>query len=119
MLQSQRQPPKLLEQVRTAIRTRHYSQIVVRDGKGQKDRVTKLLQPVKTPLQQHLQSVKQLHTRDLEAGHGAVYLPYALERMRGAINPNLMQHGAEDAFFECLWGRAMMPDRTQVLAQAE
>ena len=25
MLQSQRQPPKLLEQVRTALRTRHYS----------------------------------------------------------------------------------------------
>ena len=47
---------------------------------GQKDRVTMLPQPVKTPLQQHLQSVKQQHTRDLEAGHGAVYLPYALER---------------------------------------
>ena len=57
-----------------------YNQIVVRDGKGQKDRVTMLPQPVKTPLQQHLQSIKQLHTRDLEAGHGAVYLPYALER---------------------------------------
>src|SRR5215471_12558127 len=57
-----------------------YNQIVVRDGKGQKDRVTMLPQPVKTPLQQHLQSVKHLHTRDLEAGHGAVYLPYALER---------------------------------------
>ena len=37
-------------------------------------------QPIKTPLQQHLQNVKHLHTRDLEAGHGAVYLPYALER---------------------------------------
>jgi len=53
---------------------------VVRDGKGQKERVTMLPQPVKTPLQQHLQSVKQRHTRDLEAGHGAVSLPYALER---------------------------------------
>ena len=57
-----------------------YNQSVVRDGKGQKDRVTVLLQPVKTPLQQHLQSVKHLHTRDLEVGHEAVYLPYALER---------------------------------------
>ncbi len=57
-----------------------YNQIVVRNGKGQKDRVTMLPQPVKTPLQQHLQSVKHLHTRDLEVGHGAVYLPYALER---------------------------------------
>ncbi len=57
-----------------------YNQIVVRDGKGQKDRVTMLPQPVKPPLQQHLQSVKHLHTRDLGVGHGAVYLPYALER---------------------------------------
>src|SRR5262249_28656905 len=31
-------------------------------------------------LQQHLKSVKHLHTRDLAVGHGAVYLPYALER---------------------------------------
>jgi len=30
-----------------------------------------------------------------------------------------MQHGAEEAFFEPLWGRGMMPDRTQVLAEAE
>ena len=57
-----------------------YNQIVVRDGKGQKDRVTMLPQPVKTPLQQPLQSVQHLHTRDLEAGHGAVSLPDALER---------------------------------------
>src|SRR2546422_7879058 len=57
-----------------------YNQIVVRDGKGQKDRVTMLPQPVKRPLQQHLQDVQGLHARDLEAGAGAVYLPYALER---------------------------------------
>jgi integron integrase len=57
-----------------------YNQIGVRDGKGQKDRVTMVPQPVKTPLPQHLQNVKHLHTRDLEVGHGAVYLPYALER---------------------------------------
>ncbi len=57
-----------------------YNQIMVRDGKGQKDRVTMLPQPVKRPLQQHLQDVQGLHARDLEAGAGAVYLPYALER---------------------------------------
>ena len=56
-----------------------YNQIVVRDGKGQKDRVTMLPQPVKRPLQQHLQDVQGLHARDLEAGAGSVYLPYALE----------------------------------------
>src|SRR5712691_178104 len=57
-----------------------YNQIVVRDGKGQKDRVTMLPQQVKDPLQQHLQAVKQLHEADLQAGAGHVYLPYALER---------------------------------------
>jgi len=54
--------------------------IVVRDGKGQKDRGTMVPQPVKTPIQQPLQSVKHLLMRDLEAGHGAVSLPDALER---------------------------------------
>jgi integron integrase len=57
-----------------------YHQIVVRAGKGQKDRVTMLPQHVKTPLQQHLQHVKHVHTQDREAGGGAVYLPNALER---------------------------------------
>jgi site-specific recombinase XerD len=73
---------RLLECLRLRVKDLHvtYNQIVVRDGKGQKDRVTMLPQPVKPPLQPHLQSVKQRHTRDLEAGHGAVSLPYALER---------------------------------------
>ena len=57
-----------------------YNQIVVRDGKGQKDRVTMLPQHVKAALQQHLLEVKRLHTQDLDAGGGSVYLPYALER---------------------------------------
>src|SRR5712664_2842081 len=51
-----------------------YNHIVVRDGKGQKDRVTMLPQHVKTPLQQHLQDVKHLYTQDLTTGGGAVYL---------------------------------------------
>jgi integron integrase len=57
-----------------------YHQITVRDGKGSQDRVTMLPLNVKSALQQHLQAVKQLHDRDLEAGFGNVYLPYALER---------------------------------------
>ena len=39
-----------------------------------------LPQYVTPPLQTHLQDVKQLHARDLDAGRGAVYLPDALER---------------------------------------
>jgi len=57
-----------------------YNQIVVRDGKGRKDRVTMLPQQVKVPLQRHLHDVQQLHAQDVQAGAGHVYLPYALER---------------------------------------
>jgi Site-specific recombinase XerD len=57
-----------------------YRQIVVRDGKGGKDRVTMLPVRLVEPLQQHLEKVKRLHEQDLVAGFGAVYLPYALEK---------------------------------------
>jgi integron integrase len=57
-----------------------YNQIVVRDGKGRKDRVTMLPQQVKAPLRRHLHDVQQLHVQDVQAGAGHVYLPYALER---------------------------------------
>jgi len=56
-----------------------YNQIVVRDGKGDKDRMTVLLLNVKVPLQRHLHEVEKLHARNLEEGFGRVYMPYALE----------------------------------------
>jgi len=57
-----------------------YMQIVVRDGKGHKDRVTMLPEIVTEPLTRHLEKVKKAHEIDLKAGFGSVYLPYALER---------------------------------------
>jgi len=57
-----------------------YNQIVVRDGKGQKDRVVPLPQRLVEPLQQHLGTVKRLHQADLAQGYGAVYMPHALAR---------------------------------------
>ena len=54
--------------------------LLVRDGKGEKDRITMLPETLVAPLQEHLVRVKQLHTKDLAEGYGAVYLPYALER---------------------------------------
>lgn len=57
-----------------------YGQIVVRDAKGLRDRVTILPESVRRPLQLHLEQMKNQHTRDLAAGHGRVYLPFALER---------------------------------------
>ncbi|MBI5922152.1 MAG: integron integrase [Betaproteobacteria bacterium] len=55
-------------------------EILIRDGKGFKDRVTMLPAALAAPLQEHLKRVRALHRQDLEAGFGAVYLPYALER---------------------------------------
>jgi integron integrase len=57
-----------------------YTQIVVRDGKGQKDRVVPLPQRLVEPLQQHLAMVKRLHQADLAQGYGTVYMPHALAR---------------------------------------
>jgi len=57
-----------------------YHTITVRDGKGEKDRVTILPESLIAPLQEHLQHVRRLHQEDLAQGYGAVYLPYALER---------------------------------------
>lgn len=58
----------------------HYNQIIVRDGKGAKDRITMLPDALKQPLKDQLSSTKALHEADLREGFGAVYLPYALER---------------------------------------
>jgi len=57
-----------------------YGQILVRDGKGQKDRRTVLPQRVHAPLRHHLHTVKTLHDADCADGCGTVYLPDALTR---------------------------------------
>jgi integron integrase len=56
------------------------NQIMVRDGKGRKDRVTLLPNDVKCPIDAHLKQVKRLHEKDLQNGFGSVFLPDALER---------------------------------------
>ena len=55
-------------------------EILIREGKGFKDRVTMLPGSLAVPLQEQLARVRQLHGRDLAAGFGEVYLPFALER---------------------------------------
>jgi integron integrase len=57
-----------------------YRQIVVRNGKGQKDRVVPLPQRPVQALRQHLETVERLHQTDLQQGYGAVFLPHALAR---------------------------------------
>jgi integron integrase len=57
-----------------------YRQILVRDGKGQKDRVTMLPGKLVEPMRAHLERVRALHARDLRDGYGEVHLPHALAR---------------------------------------
>jgi integron integrase len=73
---------RLLEALR--LRTKDidfgYGRIIVRDGKGLKDRVTMLPGRLRRPLREHLVHVKAMHERDVALGFGEVYLPDALER---------------------------------------
>ena len=55
-------------------------EIVVRDGKGRKDRITMLPERTVRPLDVHLQSVRERHLLDVAAGGGWVELPDALDR---------------------------------------
>jgi integron integrase len=73
---------RLMEAIRLRVKDLDLAQhqVVVRDGKGMKDRVTVLPDSLIAPLQEHLQRAKLIHERDLAKGYGSVYLPYALER---------------------------------------
>lgn len=71
---------RILEALRLRVKDLDFSrkEILIRDGKGFKDRVTMLPVSLVTPLKAHLEKVKILHEQDLLAGYGAVHLPYAL-----------------------------------------
>ena len=73
---------RIMEGVRLRVKDLELSrrEILVRDGKGFKDRVTMLPEALINPLKVHLKRVKLLHEQDLAAGFGEVFLPYALER---------------------------------------
>jgi len=58
----------------------HYHQIIIRSGKGDKDRITILPESLVEPLVTQLQHTKKLHSSDLEKGYGETSLPYALDR---------------------------------------
>jgi integron integrase len=71
---------RLLEGLRLRVKDVEFErrEILVREAKGNKDRVTVLPENLILPLQTHLQKVRALHERDLAAGYGAVQLPDAL-----------------------------------------
>src|ERR1044071_3938672 len=56
----------------------HRREIVVREGKGGKDRVTVLPETLVLPLQQQIAHARVLHEKDLVAGYGEVWMPDAL-----------------------------------------
>jgi integron integrase len=57
-----------------------YRQILVREGKGEKDRVTMLPTSTVDVLRRQLERARSLHTQDLREGYGETHLPYALAR---------------------------------------
>lgn len=73
---------RLLECARLRVKDVDFGahQIIVRSGKGDKDRVTLLPAAVHAVLERHLSRVQNLHRRDLADGAGWVELPYALAR---------------------------------------
>jgi len=73
---------RLMECVRLRVKDLDFErlQIIVREGKGAKDRLTVLPASLAEELTRHLAGVRATHDADLARGHGAVYLPHALER---------------------------------------
>lgn len=73
---------RLMEALRLRVKDIDFSyrQIVVRDGKGAKDRVTMLPDELVSPLQRHLERVKEAGAHAARHGFGGVELPYAIDR---------------------------------------
>ena len=73
---------RLMEVVRLRVKDVDFArhEIIVREGKGFKDRVTMLPESVATTLKTHLAKVKVLHNEDIAQGNGEVYLPFALDK---------------------------------------
>ena len=73
---------RIMEALRLRVKDVDFAQreILVREGKGFKDRVTMLPLSLVAPLKAHLLKVQALHNDDLNSGHGEVFMPMALER---------------------------------------
>ncbi|MGB2832566.1 MAG: integron integrase [Methylotenera sp.] len=73
---------RIMEALRLRVKDVDFArrEILVREGKGFKDRVTMLPLSLVQPLKTHLIKVQALHKEDLVAGFGAVFMPMALDR---------------------------------------
>ncbi len=73
---------RLMEVLRLRVKDLDFDlrQILVRDGKGFKDRITVFPDCLRSPLQVHLERVRRIFESDFVQGNAGVFLPYALER---------------------------------------
>jgi integron integrase len=73
---------RLMECLRLRIQDVNFSrkEILVRDSKGHKDRITMLPLALINPLRKHIAQVREQHNQELLAGGGSVHLPYALAK---------------------------------------
>ncbi len=73
---------RLMECLRLRVQVLDFNrnEILVRDGKGSRDRMTMLPKSLKAPLRDHLKRVRALYAHDLAEGWGRVELPEALDR---------------------------------------
>ena len=73
---------RLMDCCRLRIKDVHFDRgvLVIRDGKGDKDRITCLPKSIREPLAEHIARVRTLFDADRAAGRPGVYLPDALER---------------------------------------
>ena len=73
---------RLMECLRLRVKDIDFGQdrLIVRDGKGQRDRAALLPATLHEPLKRQIAEVEAIHERDLRDGAGRAYLPFALER---------------------------------------
>ncbi len=73
---------RIMEALRLRVKDVDFArrEILVREGKGFKDRVTMLPGALVEPLKSHLLKVQALHNEDLATGFGAVFMPMALDK---------------------------------------
>lgn len=73
---------RLLEGLRLRVKDVEFErrEVVIRSGKGDKDRVSVLPENLLMPLREQIARVRALHQKDLDAGCGEVWLPSALAR---------------------------------------
>ena len=73
---------RIMEGVRLRVKDVEFArrEILVRDGKGARDRVTMLPAELVSPLRNHMDDVRAQHECDCREGYGRVWLPFALAR---------------------------------------